>query len=75
MRTAAKTTTYAVMHFAVAFTVALALTKSWTAAAAIGLVEPFIQTGAYALHERIWEGSPKLRGELASSRFQNPQTV
>ncbi|GGY49177.1 DUF2061 domain-containing protein [Parvularcula lutaonensis] len=75
MRTAAKTTTYAVVHFAVAFTVAYALTGSWTAAAAIGLVEPFIQTGAYALHERIWEGSPKLGGELASFRVQNPPIV
>lgn len=54
-RAAIKTATYATMHFMVAFTVAYALTGSWAAAAAIGLVEPFVQTGAYAVHERLWE--------------------
>ncbi|MEM9810172.1 MAG: DUF2061 domain-containing protein [Pseudomonadota bacterium] len=50
-----KTATYAGMHFVVAFIVAYALTGSLVAAVSIGLVEPFIQTGAYALHEKLWE--------------------
>ncbi|MEM7739482.1 MAG: DUF2061 domain-containing protein [Pseudomonadota bacterium] len=54
MRDLIKTSTYAAMHFIVAFSVAFALTRSITAAAAIGIVEPLVQTFAYALHERIW---------------------
>ncbi|NNU16811.1 DUF2061 domain-containing protein [Parvularcula sp. ZS-1/3] len=58
MRTAAKTATYSVMHFAVAFTVAFSLTGSWKAAAAIGLIEPLIQTAAYLVHEKAWSCVP-----------------
>ncbi|WP_203293226.1 DUF2061 domain-containing protein [Maricaulis parjimensis] len=49
-----KTVTYALMHLCVAMLVAFALTGDWRAALAIGLVEPFIQTFAYSLHERAW---------------------
>ncbi|MEO1656581.1 MAG: DUF2061 domain-containing protein [Pseudomonadota bacterium] len=61
MRSLIKTSTYAAMHFIVAFSVALALTGSITAAAAIGLVEPMVQTFAYAAHERAWEGRSGIR--------------
>ncbi len=54
-RPALKTLTYSVMHFAVAITVAFALTRSWQAALAIGMIEPLVQTVAYTLHERVWE--------------------
>ena len=54
-RPALKTLTYSVMHFAVAITVAFALTRSWQAALAIGMIEPLVQTLAYTLHERVWE--------------------
>jgi len=53
-RPALKTLTYSVMHFAVAITVAYALTRSWHAALAIGMIEPLGQTAAYTLHERAW---------------------
>lgn len=53
-RMAMKTTSYGVMHFTVAVAVAYAVTQSWAAAISIGLLEPFIQTIAYALHERAW---------------------
>jgi len=49
-----KTASYALMHLTVAMTVAFALTRNWHAALAIGLVEPFVQTFAYSLHERAW---------------------
>lgn len=55
-RTVLKTCTYCLMHLAVAVAVAFALTRSWRAALAIGLVEPFVQTFAFALHERFWSG-------------------
>ena len=54
-RPALKTLTYSVMHFAVAITVAFALTRSWQAALAIGMIEPLAQTVAYTVHERVWE--------------------
>lgn len=54
-RPALKTLTYSVMHFAVAITVAFALTRSWQAALAIGMIEPLVQTVAYTVHERAWE--------------------
>lgn len=53
-RSAAKTATYALMHFAVAFTITLALTGDWRAAASIGFIEPLAQTFFYRLHEAAW---------------------
>lgn len=53
-RPALKTLTYSAMHFCVAISVAFALTGSWQAALAIGMIEPLVQTAAYALHERAW---------------------
>lgn len=52
--TCMKTATYALMHFVVAIAVAYALTGSWQLALAIGLVEPIVQTFAFAIHERLW---------------------
>lgn len=53
-RAAVKTGTYAVMHLVVAVSVAFALTGDWRAALAIGMIEPLVQTGAYAAHEKAW---------------------
>lgn len=74
-RSVLKTVSYSAMHFCVAFAVAFALTGSWAAAMAIGLVEPFVQTGAYALHERLWEGGFTRGGEVSCRAVQNLQTV
>ena len=49
-----KTATYGVMHFVVAIAVAYALTRNWHIALAVGIVEPLVQTVAFALHERLW---------------------
>lgn len=54
MRDLAKTSTYAVMHFCVAVSVAYALTWDIRIALGIGLIEPLVQTAAYAVHERGW---------------------
>lgn len=52
--TCMKTGTYALMHLTVAIAVAYALTGNWSMALAIGLIEPFVQTFAFVIHERIW---------------------
>lgn len=54
-RAALKTLTYGLMHFAVAVSVAFALTGSLAIALGIGLIEPLVQTVFYTLHERVWE--------------------
>lgn len=64
-RTVLKTATYCLMHLVVAMAVAFALTGSWRVAVAIGLVEPFVQTFAYVLHERLWAGRDR-RATLAA---------
>jgi uncharacterized membrane protein len=50
----AKTISYALMHLTVAIAVAYALTLDWRQALAIGVVEPFVQTFAFTLHDRYW---------------------
>jgi uncharacterized membrane protein len=50
----AKTATFAVVHFAVAFSIAYLLTGSITIAGALALIEPLANTVAYLLHERAW---------------------
>ncbi len=59
MRDLAKTATYSLVHFSVSLSVAYALTGSWQVAATIGLVEPLVQTVAYALHEQAWKRPAK----------------
>jgi uncharacterized membrane protein len=49
-----KTASYAIMHLCVAIAVAYALTLDWRKALAIGIIEPFVQTFAFALHDRYW---------------------
>ncbi|WP_292051501.1 MULTISPECIES: DUF2061 domain-containing protein [unclassified Brevundimonas] len=51
---ALKTVTYGVMHFAVAVSVAFALTGNIRAALAIGIIEPLVQTVFFTIHDRIW---------------------
>ncbi|MBU1345937.1 MAG: DUF2061 domain-containing protein [Alphaproteobacteria bacterium] len=51
---AVKTMTYGLMHFAVAVTVAFAITQNWRVALAIGVVEPLVQMAFFAIHDRIW---------------------
>ena len=50
----AKTGTFAIVHFAVAFSVAYLLTGSVPIAGALALLEPAANTVAYLLHERAW---------------------
>lgn len=56
MRLLLKTATYGMTHIAVATTIAYLLTGDIMAAIGIGLIEPIVQTGVFALHEQLWEG-------------------
>jgi uncharacterized membrane protein len=56
-----KTASYGIMHLLVAILVAYALTRDWGKALAIGIVEPFVQTFAFALHDRYWRARERPR--------------
>ncbi len=58
-----KTVSYGVMHFTVAIAVAFALTQDWRIALSVGVIEPFVQTFAYSIHERIWKRTGGLEDE------------
>lgn len=60
-RTLLKTCTYGLMHLTVAIIVAFALTRSWRIALAVGVVEPIVQTFAFAMHERLWSRAGDIR--------------
>jgi uncharacterized membrane protein len=66
-----KTASYAIMHLVVAIAVAFVLTGDWRKALAIGIVEPFVQTFAFAAHGRFWRNREHLtsvdEGGLATS--------
>lgn len=51
----AKTITFALMHFSIAFCVVYAITGSWLLGGAVALVEPAVNTVAYYFHERLWQ--------------------
>jgi uncharacterized membrane protein len=50
----AKTASFAVLHFSVAFGIAYALTGSVSIAGALALIEPLANTVAFFFHERAW---------------------
>ena len=51
---ALKIASYGVMQLVVAILVAFAITRDWRIALAVGMVEPFFQTIAYSIHDRVW---------------------
>jgi uncharacterized membrane protein len=64
-----KTASFAVVHFAVAFSVGFVLTGDVLVGGLIALVEPFVNTIAYHLHERFWVHrktlrAPAIRGSI-----------
>lgn len=60
-----KIASYGVMHLVVAVLVAFAITRDWRIALAVGVVEPFFQTIAYTVHDRVWHRIERRR--LASN--------
>ncbi len=54
MRLVLKTISYGITHIAVATAVAYAITGNLTMALGLGLIEPIVQTGVFALHDYLW---------------------
>ncbi len=54
----AKTGSFAIVHFTVAFSIAYLLTGSVGIASALALIEPLANTVAYFVHERAWSRVP-----------------
>jgi uncharacterized membrane protein len=50
----AKTFSFAVVHFTVAFSVGYLLTGSLVVGSLLALVEPAVNTVAYHFHEKVW---------------------
>lgn len=53
--TGIKTITFAVTHFTVALFVGWAITGSFVMGSLLAVVEPAVNTVAYAIHESIWQ--------------------
>jgi uncharacterized membrane protein len=53
--TLAKTVTFALVHFTVAFALGYLLTGSVAIASALAFIEPLANTLAYYGHERLWQ--------------------
>jgi len=68
-----KTASYAIMHLCVAIAVAYALTLDWRKALAIGIMEPFVQTFAFALHDRYWRKRDAATG--ATRRYESTEVA
>ena len=64
MRLAVKTVSYGTVHICVATGIAYLLTGNFAAALGIGLLEPVVQSGVYAVHEHIWQRSDFMRGPV-----------
>jgi len=66
-----KTISFAAVHFTVAFSVGYAMTGSVLIGGTIALVEPAINTVAYALHEQVWNRKQKF-AQQAGNQFVQP---
>lgn len=59
----AKTISFAIVHFTVAFTVGYLMTGSVLFGSAMALVEPAINTVAFYIHEKVWGRFKQSQGE------------
>ena len=60
----AKTATFAVMHFSVAFGIAYLLTGDLVIGGAVALIEPAVNTVAFYFHERAWSAYERLKRSM-----------
>jgi uncharacterized membrane protein len=65
----AKTASFAVVHFGVAFGIAFLLTGNAGLASALALIEPLANTVAYFFHERAWSRVGWSEGSAPSTRL------
>lgn len=68
----AKTATFAVMHFGVAFGVAYALTGDIVIGGAVALVEPAVNTVGFYFHEQVWRRIERRRQTAAAPAAMPP---
>jgi uncharacterized membrane protein len=61
----AKTASFAILHFGVAFSVGYALTGSALVGGTIALVEPAINTVVFFFHEKAWVKIEAHKGDIA----------
>lgn len=59
MRLFFKTVSYGITHVCVAVAVSYFITRNLQMALSIGVVEPIIQAGVFALHDYLWEYNKK----------------
>ncbi|SON52461.1 DUF2061 domain-containing protein [Vibrio tapetis] len=50
-----KTATFAAIHFTIATLVAFTLTDDFLLGSLIAMIEPSVNTGAFYLHEKVWQ--------------------
>lgn len=62
-----KTTTFGIMHFTIAFTVAYLLTGDIVIGGALALIEPAVNTVAYYIHDRVWQRVERARRQHRAS--------
>ena len=70
-----KTISFAVVHFAVAFSVGYLVSGSLLIGGAIALLEPAVNTVAYHFHEKVWNRLNKekqVRGDICMQTLNNP---
>lgn len=68
----AKTITFAIMHFSIAFSVAYLITGSIIVGGLVAIVEPAINTVAYYFHEIFWNKLQQSDAEAAITKtFQS----
>ncbi len=60
----AKTASFAVVHFSVAFSVGYALTGSALVGGTMAMIEPAINTLAFFFHDLAWKKFEANKGEL-----------
>lgn len=62
----AKTASFAVLHFAIAFSLGWWLTGSVAIAGTLALIEPLVNTVAFFIHERVWDRVRLRRAALSA---------
>jgi len=65
-----KTISFAVVHFSVAFSIGYVMTGSILVGGAIALVEPFVNTIAYHIHEKVWNRIQQARRAVPAQVVQ-----
>ncbi|OOE36603.1 hypothetical protein BZG06_00405 [Salinivibrio kushneri] len=64
-----KTLSFAAIHFSIAFTVAYVLTGDIIIGSLIAMTEPTVNTGAFYLHEKLWQLSRRARPAVKTASF------